>query len=533
MIPCSDVAAISSSLGQPLSMHKQTIPLGETNQFSPLFLDYLDKKEAMNPFYSLYPSLANFEKQIQAKKFDAHKREVLWKSVSSQYKNIQSHPELTILKAENTFTVTTGHQLNIFTGPLYVIYKLVTIINLTKALKAQYPQYNFIPVYWMATEDHDFEEINHFNLFGKTYTWNTEQKGAVGRMLPKEIDQLLAEMPEKVSLFEEAYLKHATLADATRYFVNELFGKEGLICIDADDKALKSLFTDVIKDDLLKHSAHKLVTEQSQKLEALGYKTQVNAREINFFYLDTHLRERIVQEGETYKVLNTDLSFSQTEMTELIDQEPERFSPNVILRPIYQETVLPNLAYIGGPAEVAYWLQLGTLLAHYDLPVPILMPRNFAMIITKANAKKIDKLGLSGQDLFRDDINLKRFFLDKNASASIELNSEVEDVEKLFGAIVSKAVILDKSLEGFVLAEKQKLLKSLENIDKRLKKAEEKNQETEINQLLNLKAKLFPNGGLQERSDNFLNFYLNNPHFLGQLLEVFEPLTFNFNILTE
>ncbi|MES2731244.1 MAG: bacillithiol biosynthesis cysteine-adding enzyme BshC [Bacteroidota bacterium] len=515
-------------------MTSHTLSLGETTQFSPIFLDYIQNKAALQPFFSLYPSIESFEAQIQAKAnyFSLNNRERLYQTLTKQYQAIAQKPDLSILQDANTFTVTTGHQLNIFTGPLYVIYKLVTTVNLAKALQAHYPQYKFVPVYWMASEDHDLAEINHFHLFGKKHMWETQQTGAVGRMNPQDMRTLFQTIPEKISLFEEAYLNHDTLANATRFFANELFGNDGLVCIDADDIALKSLFTHVMRDDLTNHTAYSLVKNASQQLEALGYKTQVNAREINFFYLDGNIRERIVEEGKKYKVLNTNLTFSQAELLDLIENEPQKLSPNVILRPIYQETVLPNLAYIGGPAEVAYWLQLKSVFTHYQIPFPIVMPRNFALIINKVSVKRIQKLNLTYQDLFLEDTSLKNRFLEKNSDGFV-LDEETRALDEVFDTVLKKAIRLDKSLEGFVLAEKQKVLKVTENIEKRLKKAVENTQETEVNQVLGLKTKLFPGGGLQERTDNYLNFAFNNPTFIQEVKSVFDPLNFQFYILTE
>jgi bacillithiol biosynthesis cysteine-adding enzyme BshC len=515
-------------------MTSYTISLGETAQFSPIFLDYIQNKEQLRSFYGHFPSVENLGNQLRAKSesFSLSNREVLYQTLEKQYSHLPAKPDLAALKDSRTFTVTTGHQLNIFTGPLYVIYKLVTTVNLAKALKAHYPDYHFVPVYWMATEDHDLEEINHFHLFSKKYSWETTQTGAVGRMHPQDMESLIHDLPEKISLFEQAYLQHDTLADATRYFAHELFGPDGLVCVDADDQALKALFAPVMRDDLTQHAAHDLVKDTSQQLESLGYKTQVNARAINLFYLDKGLRERIVKEDGQYKVLNTELVFSETALLALLANEPEKFSPNVVLRPLYQETVLPNLAYIGGPAEVVYWLQLKSLFDHYQIPFPVVMPRNFALIINKASVKRMQKLNLSHQDLFLDEASLKRRFVEKNVEP-LSLEPETHSMNQAFDQILEKARLLDKTLEGFVQAERQKLLKSIDNIDKRLKKAEEKNQETEINQLLNLKAKLFPDGGLQERSDNYLNFALNNDQFIQNISSVFDPFDFQFHILTE
>ncbi|MFN4146727.1 MAG: bacillithiol biosynthesis cysteine-adding enzyme BshC [Runella sp.] len=514
-------------------MVHQTLPLSATGAFPPLFLDYLSQKPSLDSFYGRFPILENFEGQIAQKKQNTINRTQLAASLHRQYRSITSKPNLDVLLDENTFTVTTGHQLNIFTGPLYVIYKIVTTINLARRLQQAYPQYQFVPVYWMATEDHDFDEISYFNLFGKKYTWQTQQKGAVGRMNPRELGEALKILPERVPIFEKAYLHHDNLADAVRCYMNEMFGAEGLVCIDGDDPDLKRLFLPVIEDELLHQKVHKIVNDTTQRLETLGYSTQIAPREINLFYLAENLRERIVRAKEDYQILNTDLKFTQSQILEIAHQNPERFSPNVVLRPLYQEMILPNLAYIGGPSEVPYWLQLKGIFDAYGVAFPILLPRNFALYVNAASQKRAEKLGMTIEELFWDEVRLRKSFVEKTTTISLELEEEKIAIERLFEGITGKALTIDKTLEGAVNADKVKIMGVIENIEKRLKKAKERNHETEVNQLLGLKAKLFPNGGLQERSENFLNFYLNDATFIEKLLENFNPLDFSFNVLTE
>ena len=509
----------------------QQIPLSAVGAFPQLFLDYISQKDSVKPFYDNFPEIQNFKKAIEAKKFDENKRKTLVKVLEKQYQNLEKKPNFEQLLDEKTFTVTTGHQLNIFTGPLYVIYKIVTVINLAKSLKNAYPDYNFVPVYWLASEDHDFEEIASFNLFGKKYTWETQQKGAVGRMNPAELKAIFDEMPEKPAIFENAYLKNATLANAVRQYMNELFGEHNLVCLDADDTDLKAEFREIMRDDLLHQTASEIVAKTSQKLESLGYKTQISAREINLFYLENGLRERIVKEDSGFKIMNSGLHFSEEKMMQLLDNKPVMFSPNVVLRPVYQETILPNLAYIGGPSEVPYWLQLSDLLKHYGQPFPMLMPRNFALIINQASQKRMEKLGVSAEDLFLDEVKLRRNFVEQNSEKSLSLAFEVDDIAEIFQRIFQKANDIDPTLKAAVDAEKTKTINALDNLEKRLKKAEERNQETAVNQLLALKNKLFPEGGLQERKENFLNFYLNDNSLIIKLLDAFDALDFRFYIL--
>ncbi|GAA4407583.1 bacillithiol biosynthesis cysteine-adding enzyme BshC [Nibrella viscosa] len=519
-------------------MDCQYLPLSATGQFSPLFLDYLNQADSLQPFYTQFPSLEAFGSQIQQKQFPAEHRAALVSALERQYQHIDKKPDFSVLAQPNTFTVTTGHQLNIFTGPLYVLYKLVTIVNLAKRLKWVYPEYNFVPVYWMASEDHDFAEINHFSLFGRNYTWETQQQGAVGRMNPQELKTLFSQIPEKLFLFEEAYLNHNTLSDAVRYYMNELLGHEGLICLDADDAGLKRLFIPVMQDELLHQSSNSLVADTSQQLESLGYNTVITPREINLFYLTDQLRERITCEETTegtkaYKVLHTSLQFSQEQILTHLREHPERFSPNVILRPVYQEVILPNLAYIGGPSEVPYWLQLKGVFDHAGLSFPLLIPRNFALYVPRVSAKRIAGLGLTPEELFKDTLTLKYQFIEQHTRHALKFDKENKTVNQALDAMLHKAMMVDPTLERTVLAETKRFANAVERLQKKMRRAEERNQATGISQLLAVKNELFPGNGLQERTENFLTFYLNDKTFIQQLLDAFDPLDFRMQILLQ
>lgn len=517
-------------------MQLHQIDFAQTGLFSDTFVDYITGQDTLKGFYHQLPHIDNFKQQIELKQsFSAEHRKVLHQALTEQYQNISTPPQAPIdsLLNDNTFTVTTGHQLNLFTGPLYFVYKIAAAVNTAKALKAQYPEYNFVPVYWMATEDHDFEEINHFRLFGKTHTWNTDQTGAVGRFKTDGIKAIFEDINEPLELFKQAYLEQGSLTDATRYLVHHLFAGTDLVILDADHSGLKEVFQPVIKEEVLAPVSFNTVNQTNEKLKNLNYKTQVTPREINFFYLEGDVRQRIVQEGEEFQVLNTDMKFSHAEMEALVQSHPERFSPNVILRPLYQECILPNLSYIGGPSELVYWLQLKGVFDHYQVPFPMLQPRNFVLFVNKPSVKKVEKLKLKTSDLFLDEAALRKNFVLQNTENEIKLEQEVADLTKIFEQLAQKGQQVDKSLDGFIKSEQQKALKSIGNIEKRLKKSEERKLETEINQLVKLKEKLFPNGAPQERYDNVLSFYINNPDFISQILEKLNPLDFRMNVLLE
>ena len=517
-------------------MKKTQIPFRKVASFSEMFLDYIEGKEALREFFEWEPKIESFESAITKKGFSTKKRKVLVEVLNRQYnelkcasillENIQS------LSESNTFTVTTGHQLNIFTGPVYFLFKLVSTINLSKKLKEYYPDFHFIPIYWMASEDHDFEEISCFNMFGNKHQWATKQTGAVGRFDPSSLADVINQINEKVELFEKAYGGFQTLADSVRFYVNELFGSEGLVVVDGDDSQLKAQFAGVTKDDILNQNAHQRVNETNKQLIDLGYKLQAFSRPINFFYLDA-FRRRIICEGGNFKVLGSNIKFSKKEILSEIENYPERFSPNVIMRPLYQEMILPNLSYLGGPAEIIYWLQLKGVFDYYKIEFPIIMPRNFGMIIHQNIARKIKKLGIANEELFRSKEELKGEYLNRMSTHQSTLYDQKQLLTELFKTIKIKAELIDQSLVDYVGSEQSKALKALGHIEKKLKKASEKKHEIAFGQIEFIKDRLFPNGVLQERSENYLNFYFNKKGFLKGLLDEFEPFEFSFNLFWE
>lgn len=529
-------------------MPTDCISYQESGYFTSLINDYLNQKSDLQSLYHRFPSLENFEKQLLEKEknfnSDIAKRKTLVSVLEKQYSGL-SVSDLTkwnILALENpkTFTVTTGHQLNLFTGPLYFLYKIVSTINLTKQLKLKYPEYNFVPVYWMATEDHDFEEINYFNLHGKKVRWNTESGGPVGRLSTKGLEEVFevfslelgigknAEYLKK--LFEESYVRHNNLADATLFLANELFGKTGLVILDADSKELKKHFAPYVKEELLNQTAHKKVLETSEKLK--NYNIQVNPREINLFYIEDDFRERIILQNGFYYVNNTELKFTEAEILELLKNHPEKFSPNVIMRPLYQEVILPNLCYIGGGGELAYWLELKSYFEAANVTFPILLLRNSVLLATEKQAKKADKLNLSWKDLFSKQQELMNFKVKTFSEFPIDFTSQKDFLRQQFENLNKIAEQTDKSFTGAVKAQEVKQIKGLENLEKRLLKAEKKKHQEELERISDLQNELFPNQSLQERIVNFSEFYLGyGDVLLDKLFEELHPLEQEFKIV--
>jgi len=314
--------------------------------------------------------------------------------------------------------------------------------------------------------------------------------------------------------------------------VNSLFSDEGVVVIDADDRELKKLFAPVIRADVFDSAPAEKVNLASKELEALGYHVQVHARDINFFYLDDQLRGRIEKQGEQFAVLDSSLSFSKAEIEKQIKDCPEKFSPNVILRPLYQEVILPNLAYVGGPAEVVYWLQLKGVFDHFKIPFPMLMPRNFALVIDAPTQRKLEKTKLDVVDFFEQKNYLFNHWVTQNTHHNLTLSNEMKAVQQLFEEIKQRASSIDATLAPYVGARSKKVYDCLENIEKKFLKAEKRLHTDKLGQIGAVKDALFPNGSLQERTDNFLNFYQQDSDFIKKLIQHFNAFDFSFNVLS-
>lgn len=534
-------------------MSSDCISYPETNFFSPLITDYLAQKDELKSFYGEFPSIENFAKQIERKEqnYQHEVRPVLVEVLEKQYDGLPASESvlanIELLRNKNTFTVTTGHQLNLFTGPLYFLYKIVTAINLASELKSKYPEKNFVPVYWMATEDHDFDEINFFNLHGKKFQWNPpvsdRDGGAVGELPTdglQDVFQLFSaeigdtkNANELKALFKTTYLEHTNLSDATRYLANELFGEYGLVILDANCRELKKFFVPQMKKELLENVIFETSSQTVSKLEEMGYGIQVNPREINLFYLNRGIRERIIEKDGKFFVHDHNISWNKEELLELLINEPEKFSPNVLMRPIYEEVILPNLCYIGGGGELAYWLELKSSFEKMGVTFPILLLRNSVLLQTEKQDQKRRKLNISLPELFLKQHELINRKVRRISNIDIDFSSQKEHLVKQFGELYELAEKTDKSFLGAVKAQEVKQLKGLDHLEKRLLKAQKRKLEDEVSRITAIQQELFPNKGLQERHHNFSEFYLEyGKDLIPILIDVLKPLKLKFDIIS-
>lgn len=531
-------------------MNIEHLPFDQTGYFTDFICAYLAKEENVKDLYQRYPNLRNFDGQIAEKAvhFPESNREILYSVLQEQYKGMAMTPEteshLKKLKEPITFTVVTGHQLNLFTGPLYFLYKIISTINLTKDLKKAYPKYNFVPIYWMATEDHDFEEINYFNFKGKKLQWNRDTSGAVGDLKTDGLEDVFnafanalgssAKAEQLKELFRRAYLEHDTLTHATRYLANELFGAYGLVILDGDNADLKKLLVPYAQKDILENLSFKKISETVSTIEELPekYGIQVNPREINYFYLRNGFRERIIEQEGSYYIDNSEIRFSKDELLAELQQHPERFSPNVIARPLYQEVILPNLCYIGGGGEIAYWLELKTMFEAMNVPFPVLLLRNSALVITEKQSKKLQKMNLTVADLFLKQSPFINKKIREISNIDIDFSPQKALLSVQFKSLYDLALQTDKSFLGAVKAQEVKQKKGLDNLEKRLLRAQKRKLEDQVHRMTEIQNTLFPGQSLQERHLNFSELYLElGEDLIPTLMEALEPLRLEFTVL--
>ncbi len=497
------------------------IPYRQTGSFSKIVIDYLDHSPALKKFYSHAPDIEGIKKAIVARKNFKTNRKLLADELNKKYIVVKTSAKvkanIDALLKEDSFTICTAHQPNIFTGHLYFIYKILHAIKLADELKAQLPAYNFVPVYYMGSEDADLDELGEITINSKKYKWETKQKGAVGRMkIDKAFIKLIEEMEgqlsvekygsEIIKLVKEFYVVDKTIEQATFEFVNDLFGEYGLVILLPDSRLLKNEFSPINIKELKEQFSHKLVEETIDAFPA-EYKVQAAGRELNLFYLKDDLRERISKHAAGYKINNAEITFSDNEMFKELETFPERFSPNVILRPVFQETILPDIAFIGGGGELAYWLELKNVFDAVNVPFPVLVLRNSFMIVNEKAAGKIASLKLESKDFFRPAGELIDELVKNESSVSLNLEEEKRSLKTLYHNIKVAAIAVDITLQEHVEALEVQVLKRIEALEKKMLRSEKKKFEAHQRQIIKIKELLYPSGTLQERVDNLLPYY--------------------------
>ena len=530
------------------------IPYKETGLFTPLIRDYIEGVGTARNYVPHAPTYEGIESAMAIRKQNPFlHRAVLVDVLQKQYQNLAAqtgvsisiavNSNITALANENTFVVTTAHQPNIFTGPLYFFYKIIHAIQLAADLKLKYPSFNFVPVYYMGSEDADIEEVGGFVLGGAKHQWVTKQTGAIGRMkvddnligLLQNLDGYWSVKPngsEILALLKKAYQKGKTINDATLELVNGLFGEKGLVVIQPDDAAFKALFIPVMEKELKSQFSHAAVQSTLQKLEA-EYHVQSAGRDINLFYLQDQQRLRIEKEGELFKVVDTDLSFSEAAIINELKAHPEKFSPNVILRGVYQETILPGIVFIGGGGELAYWMELANVFEQAAVPYPVLQLRNSFAFIRPKQIAKWNELGLSLKDLFKPILAIEVLYVQQEAKDALHLNLELAQLRELYNDIKVAVMKVDPTLGDHTQNLAHQSEKKLQELEKKMIRAERRKQATQIERIHAIKNSLFPAGSLQERVENMAEWVGDyDIAWIEAIFEYSNTMEQNFTVIT-
>jgi bacillithiol synthase len=524
------------------------LPYRQTGYFSRIITDYLDKADTLRPFYAQEPSYEGISKSVAARQAAAPvNRSVLVNALQEQYAGMFParlvQQNIDRLSRETTFTVVTAHQPAIFTGHLYFIYKILHTIRLANALAAEYPDKDFVPVFYMGSEDADLDELGQIWLGGEKLVWDTKQTGAVGRMKPKGLDNILHRIEgelsvqpfgkELIDILKNAYLDSPDIQTATFRLLHHLFADYGLVVLIPDRASLKQLMIPVFEDDLLRQEPTRIVSETTDRL-SVHYKVQANPRPINLFYLKDDLRGRIERKDDMYIVHDSTLQFTEAQILEELHRHPERFSPNVILRGLFQETILPNIAFIGGGGETAYWLELKELFGHYKTPFPVLILRNSFLLIGMEWMEKIKKAGFGVPDLFKPAEELINTLVKRESSNDLSLEQQIGQANQYYENLKLLARPVDPTLEQHVEALQARALEPIRSLEKKLLKAEKRKFSDQKRQVHAIKAALFPEDGLQERVENFLPWYaVHGPQFIRDLYANSPALGEEFVVLAE
>ena len=495
-------------------------PLLNTIYKNKLLVDLLGNIEELKDFHNGTNLSAIDSQFLEDRDLELKRRKILVSSIKQQYldANLSVPNNLDKLSKKGSFTITTGHQLCVFGGPQYFIHKIISVIKNAQDLKNKFPNNDFIPVFWLASEDHDFKEISNLNIFNKELKVTKEDSIAVGKLSPVIFKPILDELKvifknderfnDLAEIFNEA-LKKQNWSLATRYWLAQLFTDNDLIIVDPDDKALKELFSSTMKHEIADQFIHKCVKSTNNKLDSLGYSPKINPRELNLFYLSDNRRYRVIFKDNLFYI--GDSVFSKNELQQKLSENPELFSPNVLLRPLYQETILPNLVYVGGPSEITYWAQLKDSFDSVTINFPIVILRDHFSWMTQKQIDLWFKLGFLAEDLLKNESDLLKKFLFNNHNNDFSIIDEKNILTNLENTLSKKAEKIDLTLVPSIRAMVKGMNKDLNKIQQKLSQSIKRSEENKINQIRKINSLIVQKGSLKERSQNFIGPYLNSP----------------------
>ncbi|GIV38650.1 MAG: putative cysteine ligase BshC [Thermonema sp.] len=523
----------------------QYLPARQAALYSDWVLRYIEKDATLRPLYEHEYSIEGVKAFIENSHFSDQRRQILRRAIERQYGTMplpaKVKQNIEKLSQANTFTVTTGHQPGLMGGPLFVAYKILSVVRMAEFLTTTLPQYEFVPLFWMASEDHDWDEVNHFYFHAKRYEWQTDYSGAVGRYILPDMGHFIEQLPQELQSWAQVYRAGDSWATATRRLIHRLFGDLGVVVVDGDDRDLKSLWKDIVWQELTQAPTKEAVARQNELIERLGGTIQAHVRDINLFYMTGRERLRVKRTGDGHwQTVGGQYAWSLEALRKSVTQEPEAWSPNVMLRPVYQQAILPNAVYMGGPGELAYWLQLRKVFSYWrqvdaHIQMPVVGLRHSLFVLTPSDWRKIEKNALQPQDFFRPVDALIKEWLAAHVHETDVFDSARAKITEAHALLLPEIDAVDASLHKKVKAYEVQALKQIDDLEKRFYKAVKQREETAVRQIQSVHERLFPGGVPQERHDSLFTFFIyhREKEYWKQLLQKLIPFRTDVLLLKE
>jgi bacillithiol synthase len=500
---------------------------------SRLFTDFLYDYEKVSQFYTDFgrtvSPLAEHARQVGAREFDRDRVADALERINRKAGSAElTFKHIEMLRRKGSVAIVTGQQAGLFTGPLYTIHKALTVIKLAACLREQGVE--AVPVFWIASEDHDYEEVNHTRLIdpeGNVHTvryepGNRPLEVPVGKIELDEginaaLDEFIAQLPpsEFLQQIEQdlrgSYQTGTPFAEAFAKLMARIFKDYGVVLLDPGDEGLKQvaapLYAKAIERSTEIASA---LVERSAALVKAGYHAQVNTAEdmVPLFIIDEGRRVALTQRDGRFQVKGSSRSFEKDELAQLALRCPNCFSPNVTLRPVVQDYLLPTAAYIGGPAEIAYFAQLRAVYEALERPEPCVLPRASFTIVEGRHQKTMEKYDLRLNDFFEGlhaaVTKVVETSLDRSTAAAFAETEKVfnEQLNRLEESL-HKA---DPTLADSLKRSREKVLYQIEHLRTRFIHASARREETTFRQVERAYTTMMPNKNFQERELNTFYF---------------------------
>lgn len=522
----------------PGSMRR--FPLHRMPFLGPIEREMLHRTTRVVPF--LTPELTPENLLIQSNQVQESysSRDILLRILRQQYGDTmlttRQKQNLDSLALERGFCVVTAHQPLLFGGKGYFLYKALTAIRLAEWASAALPHSAVVPVFVLGSEDHDLEEVRHFSIFNEMISWDPGEKGPIGKMSCSGIQDLVSQLSvtlqglphaeEMIGILSKSLSPGITFSGMTRAILQELLGEQGLLVVDLDHPEAKAAFVPVMEDELIHHRVRKCVDPVLEEMDKAGIRHQATGREINLFYVDQRGRNRIeVADNGGFHIVDTDLDFSKAQMLELLHDHPERFSPNVLLRPVYQQMMLPGLIFTGGPGELAYWMELTGIFRHWALPMPFLYRRDSVLMIDHHTARRLDKFGWPLEEWFSSPDELVARYVREGHAFEQGLEKQKSEVQQMMKEVREECARIDPTLVRSQEAAETAMLKQLDVLEAKMVRGLKHLHEQEIQQIRNIYQKIMPEGSLQERQETFLPWMARYGRtWINDVLQAMEPL---------